>query len=173
MPETIVCPYCQLPQPLTQKPTYPPGEVYCPNCGGPLPWGPQPTARPATVLWIDDDRLLLGACVPVLERQGYRVVAVTDGAAGIASAQQEQPDVILLDVMMPAMTGFEVCKQLRADPKLKDLPIVLLTVLEDAGVGVMGTKAGATTLLAKPFDPAYIVEVLAKILDRTNPQSRL
>ncbi len=173
MPETIICPYCQLPQPLTRNSSDPPGEVYCPNCGGPLPWGPPPTARRATVLWIDDDRLLLGACVPVLERKGYRVVVATDGAAGIASAQKEQPDVILLDVMMPTMTGFEVCKQLRADRKLKDLPIILLTVLEDAGVGTMGKKAGATTTLAKPFDPAYIVEVLDKILDRTNPQSRL
>jgi len=173
MSRTVYCRYCQLPQPVSTDPRDPPGEMYCPNCGGPLAREPQTTARPTTVLWVDDDRLVLGACVPVLERYGYRVLVATDGAAGIATARQERPDVILLDVMMPGMTGFEVCQQLRADPRLKDTPIILLTALEDAGVGTMGKKAGATTTLRKPFGPEYNIEFLGKVLPRKSGPLRL
>jgi len=172
-PSIIICPYCQLPQPVMKRPSDPPGEVYCPNCGGVLPWGPQAAAPPATVLWIDDDRLVLGACAPVLERHGYRVLVATDGATGIATARQERPDIILVDVMMPTMTGFDVCQELRADPTFQDTPIILLTALEDAGVGTMGKKARATTTLRKPFDPEYIVEVLGTVLARKSGPPRL
>jgi DNA-binding response OmpR family regulator len=108
----------------------------------------------------------------VLERHGYRVLVATDGAAGIATARRERPDAILLDVMMPTMTGFEVCQQLRADPTLTDTPIILLTALEDTGVGTMGQKAGATTTLRKPFGPEYIVEFLDKVLGRPSGPPR-
>ena len=135
-------------------------------------WGPQAAARPTTVLWIDDDRLVLGACAPVLERHGYRLLVATDGAAGIATATQERPDVILLDVMMPTMTGFDVCRELRADPTFQDTPIILLTALEDAGVGTMGKKAGATTTLRKPFDPEDIADFLDKLVGRPSGPPR-
>ena len=173
MTNEIICPYCHLPQAFAQQPSDPPGEVYCPNCGGPMPWGPEATVRPTTVLWIDDDRLVLGACAPVLERHGYRVLVATDGETGIATATQERPDVILVDVMMPTMTGFDVCQELRADPTFHDTPIILLTALEDAGVGTMGKKTGATTTLRKPFDPEYIVEVLGTVLARKSGPPRL
>ena len=109
MSRTVNCPYCQLQQEL--------------------PEDSPAAARPATVLWIDDDPLLLGLCVGVLEGHGYRVLAAGDGAAGLAIARQERPDVILLDVLMPTMSGFEVCEHLRADPRLQDTPIMLLTAL--------------------------------------------
>jgi len=75
----------ELPPPAAghaQKPSDPPGETYCPNCGGVVPWRRPAAARPTTVLWIDDDRLVLGACAPLLERRGHRVLIATDGAAG-------------------------------------------------------------------------------------------
>ena len=168
MSQPIICPYCKLPQQITRHPSDPVGQICCPNCGGAIPWRPQAPARPPTVVWIDDDRLVLGTCTPVLERHGYRVLVVTDGAAGIATAKQDRPDAILVDVMMPGMTGFEVCQQLRADPRWKFTPIILLTALEDAGVGTMGNKVGATTTLRKPFDPEYIAEFLNKTLGRTH-----
>ncbi len=173
MSKGIMCPYCHLPQTFAPKPNDPPGEIYCPNCGGVIPWRPHAAARPPTVLWIDDDRLVLGACTPALERHGYRVLTATDGAAGIATAKQDRPDAILVDVMMPGMTGFEVCQQLRADPRFKLIPIILLTALEDTGVGTMGSKVGATTTLRKPFDPEYIAEFLDKTLGRTRGAPRL
>jgi len=173
MTRTIICPYCQLPQVLEEAPREAPDEVYCENCGGPLPRGSAAPGRSPTILWIDDDRLLLGACCQVLEAQGYRTLLATDGATGIELAQTERPDAILLDVVMPTMHGLEVCQQLRALPHLKDTPIILLTALEDAGVGIMGKKAGATTTLRKPFGPEYIVEFLAKVLGRQSGPPKL
>jgi len=173
MAQPIICPYCHLPQTFTQQPSDPPGEAYCPNCGGPMRWGPQAAVRPPTVLWVDDDRLLLGACVPVLERQGYRVLVANDGATGIATAKRERPDAILLDVVMPTTNGLEVCRQLRADPALKNIPIILLTALEDVKVGRTGKEAGATTTLRKPSGPEFIVEFLDKIVGRKSGLPRL
>ena len=173
MTRIIICPYCHLPQSVTQKPSDPPGEIYCPNCSGVVPWGRPAAARSTTVPWIDDDRVVLGACAPLMERRGHRVLVAADGAAGLATARQERPDAILLDVMMPAQTGFEVCQQLRADPNLKATPIILLTALEDMGVCTMGQKAGATTTLRKPFGPEYIAEFLDKVLGRLSGPPRL
>jgi len=158
MTRIIICPYCHLPQSVTQKPSDPPGEIYCPNCSGVVPWGRPAAARSTTVPWIDDDRVVLGACAPLRERRGHRVLVAADGAAGLATARQERPDAILLDVMMPAQTGFEVCQQLRADPKLKAIPVIPLTTLGDAGIGRMRKKTGATTTICKPYGPEYIVE---------------
>jgi CheY-like chemotaxis protein len=173
MDPMIICPACHLPQEVTPKPSDPPGEAYCPNCGAPVRWGRQVAARPTTVLWIDDDRLLLGACVPTLERHGYRVLCATDGTAGIATAKQERPDLILLDVVMPTTSGLEVCQQLRADPHLKETPIILLTALEDPGVRTRGQQAGATTTLRKPSSPEAIVDFLNKRLPRPGGPPRL
>ena len=173
MPKEILCPYCHLPQTFTPKPSDPPGEVYCPNCGGPMRWGPQAAVRPPTVLWIDDDRLLLGACVPTLERHGYQVLVAHDGTTGLATAKRERPDVILLDVVMPTLNGLEVCRQLRADRHLTDTPIILLTALEDVRVGRAGKTVGATTTLRKPSSPEYLVEVLDKRVGRTQGVPRL
>jgi len=101
------------------------------------------------------------------------IAMAADGLETLNQVKAFQPDLILLDVMMPGMTGFEVCQQLRADPRLNDTPIILLTALEDAGVGTMGKKAGATTTLRKPFGPEYIIEFLGKVLRRKSGPLRL
>ncbi len=116
-----------------------------------------------TVLWIDDDQLLLGLGTEALHQAGYRVRTAPDGPAGIAFAQQDHPDLILLDVIMPAMYGVEVCQALRADPTFQGTPIVLLTALPDAGVATMGTQVGATRVLRKPFSVAQLLQVLAEL----------
>ena len=103
-----------------------------------------------TILCIDDDPLVLGVGTSALEAHGYRVLFATDPATGLAIAREERPDVILPDVLMPAMTGLEVCQQLRADPNLKDTPIILLTALEDAGVESMGEKPGRPSPSGSP-----------------------
>lgn len=120
--------------------------------------------RPTCVLWVDDDPLILGVCQEVLTRSGYRVLTASDGAAGIEIARRERPDIILLDVIMAAMHGFEVCQQLRAEPNLRGTPIILLTALEDAGVASMGAKAGATMTMRKPYDPEEIIQAIERIL---------
>jgi CheY-like chemotaxis protein len=102
-------------------------------CGTPLTPEHTVRIRPTTILWIDDDRLLLSVCADPFERYGYRILPASDGPTGIDLARQERPDLILLDVVMFGMDGLEVCQRLRAEPVLADTPIVLLTVLDDAG----------------------------------------
>ncbi len=122
------------------------------------------TPSPLTVLWIDDDRLLLGLCSEALKKHGYRVLLASEGAEGIALAQRERPDVILLDVIMASMHGLEVCQALRADPLLHRTPIILLTALVDSGLHTMAQKVQATLTMEKPLDPDDLVRAIEQVL---------
>ena len=173
MSRTIICAYCQLPQILEERADGAPQEAFCENCGGPLPLGSPAATRSTTLLWIDDDRLLLSLCAPPLEREGYRVLLATDGATGLALATAERPDVILLDVVMPTLGGLEVCQRLRAEPALQATPIILLTALEDPNLGALGKEAGATTTLRKPSGPEHLVRFLETALGRPSGPPRL
>jgi len=161
MRETPACPNCG-----TNHPGVLAGDV-CPECGTPLPLDRGIRLRPTTILWIDDDQLLLSVCGETFERYGYRVLAVSDGPAGIVVATREQPDLILLDVMMLGMNGLEVCERLRAEPTLADTPIVLLTVLEDASVRDRGREAGATAMWPKSLDPEELLSKVARLIARS------
>jgi DNA-binding response OmpR family regulator len=135
-------------------------------CGTPL--APESTiyARPTTILWIDDDRLLLSVCGDAFEQYGYRMLVASDGPTGIEMAKQERPDLILLDIIMFGMDGFEVCQRLRAEAALRETPIILLTVLDDAGVRERGRELGATAVWSKPFGPEDLIANVTKLLGR-------
>lgn len=167
MPETVTCQFCRTPQTVPADSGTDESVANCATCGSPLL---RRSARPATILWIDDDRLVLGMCVPALEREGYEVLFATDGAAGIALAKQTPPDLILLDVIMPEMHGFEVCQQLRRIPGLQETPIILLTAIGDNSVGVGGHRAGATTIIRKPFGVEYILKTITDLLGQRRPK---
>jgi CheY-like chemotaxis protein len=142
-------------------------------CGTPLAPEPGIHARPTTILWIDDDRLLLSVCSEIFEQYGYRMLVASDGPTGIDLAKQARPDLILLDVLMLDMHGLEVCQRLRDDPALADTPIVLLTVLDDAGVRERGRDLGATAIWSKPFGPEEILARVSKMLGRPRVPPRL
>jgi two-component system cell cycle response regulator len=95
-----------------------------------------------------------------LEKAGYEVVTAYDGTAGLNKAYDENPDLILLDVMMPDISGFEVCKRLAADKRTKLIPIILLTALIDSDNVKEGLDAGAFDYIKKPFNKA---ELLSRI----------
>ena len=163
MSQTINCPSCQLPQEVPEDTPAAGGAVYCRNCGVPLP-PPDAAPRPATILWIDDDQLLLQVCREPFERHGYQLLCVNDGPAGIALAREAHPDLILLDVLMVGMDGLEVCACLRAEPALATTPIVLLTVLDDARVRDRGRAVGATALWSKACGPTELLAKVAHLL---------
>ena len=158
MSEMPSCPYCGATHPAVLA-----GDV-CPMCGTPLMPEHPVRIRPTTILWIDDDRLLLSVCTEPFERYGYRILPASDGPTGIGLARQECPDLILLDVVMFGMDGLEVCQRLRAEPALAETPIVLLTVLDDAGVRDRGRELGATAVWSKPFGPEQLLEKVSKLL---------
>jgi DNA-binding response OmpR family regulator len=174
MAPTDFCPYCKSTQPDQIADEGPP-DGYCRVCGYPLRAEPTAAApfRPATVLWIDDDRLLLSFCCDALNQRGYRTLVAADGATGIETAKAERPDLIVLDVVMPGMDGIEVCRRLRADPATKETPIILLTAFHGPTVSLKGREAGATSTIRKPFGPEHIVDAIAKILGPKAPPRTL
>jgi len=128
--------------------------------------------RLATVLVVDDEPRALALLRNVIEPEGHGILTAQDGAAALALATRERPDVILLDVMMPGQDGFEVCRRLRATPELATVPILLLTALDDRESRLRGLEAGADDFLTKPFDAVELRLRLRTIL-RLNRYRRL
>ena len=126
----------------------------------------EPTTRPPrpTVFCIDDDPLVLHFYEDFLARYGYEVVTVTDGLVGLQVARELRPDVILLDVMLRGLSGYDICRKLRADPALRTIPIILLTVWDHASVVTTGREAGATLTLQKTADAKAIVGAIGEVL---------
>ncbi|MBN1889148.1 MAG: response regulator [Thermoflexales bacterium] len=110
----------------------------------------------STILIVDDEP---GACQTLealLLNQGYHLALATSGQQALAMAAELAPDVILLDVMMPDMDGFEVCRRLRSDPRLAIVPVIMVTALDDRGSRLQGLAAGADDFVSKPFDRAEL-----------------
>jgi len=166
MSRSFTCPNCQTDHPAEEPNDESQRVVWCRNCHFPLKLGSDTTTAPSAVkiLWIDDDRLLLTFGKDALDRVGYQTLTATDGASGIITAQQERPDLIILDVLMPNMDGYEICRRVRADPGLKDTPILLLTALEERMVDLWGREAGATFSMSKPSRPEHIVSIIQWML---------
>jgi signal transduction histidine kinase len=113
-----------------------------------------------TILVIDDSPTNLEILHDVLGSAGYEVLVEMDGASGIEQVESNPPDLILLDVMMPKIDGFETCRRLQANPCTKDIPIIFITALTEAEEKVKGLNLGAVDYITKPFEQE---EVLARI----------
>jgi putative two-component system response regulator len=107
---------------------------------------------PSTILIVDDEYSGRETLQSILEGEGYNLVMAENGPQAIAQAKSILPDVILLDVMMPGMTGFEVCEKIRNDPDVAEIPIIILTALDDRDSLLRGLKSGADDFISKPFD---------------------
>src|SRR5260221_2962557 len=104
-----------------------------------------------TVLIADDEPLGLETVAALLSPLGYQLLFAGNGAEALRLANATLPDLILLDVMMPGMDGFEVCQQLRATPALAQVPVILLTALDDPDSRLRGIEAGADDFVSKPY----------------------
>jgi len=119
-------------------------------------------------LVVDDDRVLADVVAFTLRREGYEVLLAYDGAAGFQRWSEEQPDLVILDVNMPKMDGFEVCRRIRAQ---SDIPILLLTVRGAEDDIVNGLEMGADDYIVKPFSPRQLVARTKAILRRAGGRS--
>jgi diguanylate cyclase (GGDEF)-like protein len=113
------------------------------------------------ILVIDDDPLMRRIITQSLDRTAYEILEAESGIAGVESAIEQRPDLILLDVMMPEMDGFEVIRRLRSHPITQSVPIILLTALGEMTEKVYGMQLGADDYMTKPFDPR---ELRARVL---------
>jgi len=118
----------------------------------------------STILIVDDEPLGRETLASLLRGQRYLLVFAREGAEALAQAAALPPDLILLDVMMPSMDGFEVCRRLRADSRLAEVPIILVTALDDRDSRLRGIEAGADDFVTKPFDR---VELRARVRTTT------
>lgn len=121
---------------------------------------------PEKILVVDDDVDTLRLIGLMLQRQGYQIVAANNGHQALSMAQSEKPDIILLDVMMPDMDGYEVTRRLRADPETETIPIIMFTAKSQVDDKVTGFEVGADDYLTKPTQPrelfAHVKAVLAR-----------
>jgi adenylate cyclase len=119
---------------------------------------------PPRILIADDNAMNLDILQTRLAIHGYDILTATDGEAALALARETQPDLILLDVMMPKLDGFEVCRRLRGDPALPFMPIILVTARTDPRDVVAGLEAGGDEYLTKPVDQAALVARVKSML---------
>jgi two-component system alkaline phosphatase synthesis response regulator PhoP/two-component system response regulator VicR len=116
------------------------------------------------IMAVDDERHIVRLIQVNLERAGYQVVTAFDGPEALKKADSERPDLIVLDVMMPKMDGFEVLKRLQANPETREIPIIMLTAkAQDADV-FRGWSSGVSAYLTKPFNPLELITFVKRIL---------
>lgn len=120
------------------------------------------------ILVVDDDTDGLKLIGLMLQRHGYQVIAANAGNQAIAKAHSEQPDLIILDVMMPDINGYEVCRRLRANPDTQSIPIIMFTAKTLIDDKVAGFEAGADDYLTKPTHPAELAARVKSILERSS-----
>jgi adenylate cyclase len=116
--------------------------------------------EPATILVVDDTPANLKLLADLLDFKGYRVVTATDGDEGLRAVAAHRPDLVLSDIMMPRMSGYELCQRIRACPETALLPVVLVTSLDPHQERIKGIEAGADDFLAKPINTP---ELLARV----------
>ena len=119
---------------------------------------------PPRILIVDDEPINLDILQTRLSVHGYEILTATNGEEALAVATAQQPDLILLDIMMPKIDGIDVCRRLKADASLPFMPIILVTAKADSKDVVAGLEAGAEEYLTKPIDQAALVARVKSML---------
>ena len=121
------------------------------------------------ILLVDDERKITELARLYLENDGFRVSAVYDGERALQAFQAEQPGLIVLDLMLPKIDGYEVCRRIRAQ---SDVPIIMLTARDEDVDKIVGLELGADDYLTKPFNPRELVARIKAILRRAQPSQK-
>ena len=123
------------------------------------------------ILVVDDTKDILLVVARRLQSWGYEALTAESGEEGLRVAQEQRPDLVLLDIMMPKMKGRDVCAQLKADPRTADIPVIFLTALGLADHIKAGMDLGADDYIVKPFEPAELKERIVICLARASNTS--
>lgn len=123
----------------------------------------------AVILVVDDEEPIQELLKFNLEKEGYQVLIAADGPEALTILEEQQPDLLVLDIMLPGMSGLEVCNQLRNKPKFADLPVIMLTAKGEEIDKVLGLEIGADDYITKPFSPRELVARIRARLRRIKP----
>jgi len=129
-------------------------------------------ATPSRILVVDDNASNRDLLFRRLQRQGHTVLQAPDGTAALATVEKESLDLVLLDLMMPGISGYEVLVRLKADPRHRDLPVIMISALNELDSIVRCIEAGADDYLAKPFDPTLLRARVGSSLDKKHLRDR-
>jgi len=121
------------------------------------------------ILYIEDEKEMLELTRIVLEREGYEMLAAVGGADGIEAVKREKPDLVLLDLMMPDVDGWEVYRQMKADKEVADIPVIIITARTQSIDKVLGLKvAKVADYITKPFGPSDLINSVKRVFDSDN-----
>jgi DNA-binding response OmpR family regulator len=123
------------------------------------------SARVPRIIVVDDQSDIRMMCRVNLALEGYDVIEAPDGESGLLAIRASRPDIVLLDVMMPGIDGWEVLEALKGDPRTGDIPVVMLTARVQREDEIRGWTSGAADYVAKPFNPTVLIEVVRRILE--------
>ncbi len=123
------------------------------------------------VLVVEDESALVTLLTYNLEAEGFRVASARDGEDALLMAKEQKPDLVLLDWMLPLMSGIEVCRQLRRSPDSRATPILMLTARGEEGDKLRGLDSGADDYVTKPFSPAELIARVRALLRRARPET--
>jgi DNA-binding response OmpR family regulator len=127
---------------------------------------------PTRVLVVDDEAPIRLLCRVNLEAEGMQVLEAADGLAGVEAARAERPDVILLDVMMPGMDGWQVAERLVEDDTTNQIPLIFLTARAELRDRARGLELGGVDYITKPFNPVELASVVEQLLERVRRGER-
>jgi DNA-binding response OmpR family regulator len=116
------------------------------------------------VVIVEDEPHIVLSLEFLLERAGYETAAATDGAQGLALVRRLRPDVVLLDVMMPELNGYDVCRAIKADPALAGIPVIMLSAKGQEVEVLRGLELGAAAYVTKPFGNTEILDAVRRVL---------
>ena len=116
--------------------------------------------KDSKILIVDDIPANLNVLCQALETEGYRIVAAPSGTVALQIAHRTQPDLILLDVMMPEMDGFETCRRLKADASTAEIPVIFITAKDEISSVVKGFEVGGVDYITKPFSPKVLLGIV-------------
>lgn len=115
-----------------------------------------------TVLYVEDNEYNLKIVRQLLARTAYRLIEAKDGESGVEAALRELPDLILMDIQLPKLSGLDATRRLRADPKTAAVPIIVITSFALSGDDQKAKDAGASAYLAKPYSPRELLQMIRK-----------
>jgi len=118
------------------------------------------------ILITEDSPTILEILKSVLVEEGYEVIAASDGQQALNLAKTEKPDLMVLDLMLPKIDGYKVCRMLKFDEKYKDIPIIMLTARTNETDERLGKEVGADAYIKKPFQPEVVIDEIKKLLNR-------